>query len=672
MASLVAHYQELVEKLDPTLERPPPERYAKGSANLAAAIKRMLAQALHPPPQLTLSQWADQYAYLSPETSSEAGKFVGYAYQNGILDAVTDPTVAQVTVMKSARVGYTKCLDHVVGYFIHQDPSPILVVQPRIEDAEDYSRTEIAPMVRDTPVLAEIVGKIGPRDTLQRLQKRQFRNGASVSFVGANSPAGFRRITARIVCFDEIDGYPLEGAGKEGDQIALGIKRSETFWNRKIILGSTPTHKDTSRIERFYEQSDRRRYFVPCPQCGHMQTLRWENLRWDRTANGGHVPDSAHFVCDSSGCIIEEQHKARMIAGGQWRGSQPFKGHAGFHIWAAYSLWPNACWANLVREFLRSRKDPIQLRTFVNTVLGETWQETVETVDGHQLLSRGENYGPDSVPRDIRFLTAGVDTQGDRLEMQVVGWGPDEESWVVDYEILMGDPAQAKVWSDLDQLLLRPYHDEDHRELRIQSVCVDAFGHHGNQVFLFCEARRGRRVFAIGGSPGARPIWPKRASDTKTHKHVWMVGVDTAKDVLYGRLRIAQKGPGYIHFPAGTAFGTAYFDQLTSERVVTQFRLGRPQRKWELPSGKRNEALDTYVYALAARMSIPARLNFDPPKTPEHPAIAELREIEQTRTFEDSHSHAAEIAAAKPRIVHEAFEHPRWVSKRGRGWFDTD
>jgi phage terminase large subunit GpA-like protein len=653
-------------------ERPPPERYARGLESLHKAFKAARGVALHPPPALSLSAWAEEYAFLSPETSSEAGKFHAFGYQRGILDAITDPDTQQITVMKSARVGYTKCLDHVLGYYIHQDPSPVLMVQPRIEDAEDYSRTEVAPMLRDTPVLAEIAGHIKQHDPRQRLAKRVFRNGASVAFVGANSPAGFRRITARIVCFDEIDGYPPEGAGKEGDQIALGIKRSETFWNRKIILGSTPTFKDTSRIERAYEASDKRRYYVACPQCGHGQTLRWENLRWDRSANGGHLPDTAHFVCEQSGCIIEEKHKQQMIGGGEWRAAAPFKGHAGFHIWAAYSLWPNACWANLVRDFLRARKDPIMLRTFVNTILGETWEETAETVDGHALLGRGENYGPDSIPKQVRFLTAGVDTQGDRLEIQVVGWAADEESFVVDYEILVGDPAQARVWSDLDALLLRPYHDEERRELRIQSVCVDALGHHSNQVQMFCDARRPRRVFAIGGRPGAHPIWPKRPSDTKQHKKLWLIGVDTAKDVLYGRLRIASKGPGYIHFPAGNTFNSTYFEQLTSERVVTQFRLGRPQRKWELPSGKRNEALDTYVYALAARMSMPSRLDFSEPAVPAHPAQVELREIEQARPNEDVHSHAAEIAAQAPRIVHEAWERPGWLPRRGRGWFEKD
>ena len=648
-------------------------RLGDSGARLREALKAVRRMVYQPRPRLTVSQWASRYARLSPETSATVGAFTPFAYQRAIMDGVSDPTVRTITVMKSARVGFTKCLDNIVGFFIHQDPAPILIVQPRVEDAEDYSRTEIAPMLRDTPVLAEIAGEFKAHDPNQRILKRMFKNGASVSFVGANSPGGFRRITARIVCFDEVDGYPIEGAGKEGDQIALGTKRSETFWNRKIILGSTPTIRGMSLIERSFEQSDRRFYHVPCPQCGHMQILKWANLRWDRSPEGAHLPETAHFVCEQSGCIIEETSKPAMIAGGEWRATAPFKGHAGFHIWAAYSLWPNASWRNLVREFLSVKKDPVALRTFVNTVWGETWEDTVERVEGHSLLARAESYGPDSLPHEVRFLTAGVDTQGDRLELQVIGWGAAEESWVVDYEILLGDPAQPPIWASLDRLLLRPYHDENGRQMMIQTCCIDMLGHHGNQVLQFCDGRRARLVLPTGGVPGPRPIWPKRASETKTHSRVYMIGVDTAKDVIYGRLKIGRKGPGYIHFPAHEAINQKYFEQLTSEHVVTKYRFGRPYRKWELPSGKRNEALDTFAYALAARMSRPVRLTDAVPHPPAEPAVQEIREIEQAGTGEDVHSLVDEIRPqqqyARPPI--RQFE-GGWMGRRDRGWFERD
>jgi terminase, large subunit len=584
--------------------RIPPERYARGLVNLRKA--RLAArQSFRPPPKLSLSAWANRYAYLSPETSAHPGKFRAWAYQDGIMGAVTDNTVRQVTVMKSARIGYTRVLDHVVGYFIHQDPSPILVVQPRVEDAEDYSRTEILPMLRDTPVLAVITGDLKSRDSDQRILKRMFKNGASVSFVGANSPAGFRRITARIVCFDEIDAYPLEGAGHEGDQITLGTKRTDSFWDRKIILGSTPTLKDASRIEKAYLESDQRRYYVPCPQCGHEQTLRWENLKWDKTESGEHLPETAHFVCEASGCIVEERDKPMMIQRGRWIAAQPFKGHAGFHLWAAYSLFSNACWANLAAEWLRVNKDPVLLRTYTNLVLGETWEHAAETLDGLGLMGRGENYGPTSIPTQVESLNAGIDTHGDRLELTIVGWGDrtTEESWVISHEVIHGDPAQGYVWAELEARLLATYWTQSGRELRIRTTCIDSGGHHASQVLNFCKSRWHRRVYACKGASGARPVWPVRVSKTRSHERVFIIGVDTAKEDLYSRLRINKPGPGYIHFPIAAAFDQEYFNQLTSEQIQTRKKMGRPYRVWILPPNRRNEALDCFVLAYAAHKS---------------------------------------------------------------------
>ncbi len=219
------------------------------------------------------------------------------------MDAITDPANDEVWVKKSARVGFTKILDNAVGYFIHQDPSPILVVQPRVEDAEDYSSTEIAPMLRDTPVLAEIAGDLKAKDGTQKLLKRVFRNGSSVTFVGANSPGGFRRITVRVIIFDEVDGYPVGGAGSGGDQLSLGKRRGETFWNRRVVLGSTPTKKGLSRIGKGYEDTDQRRFFVACPHCGERQVLEWGGkdtpygIKWHRDADGKRLPETAYYAC---------------------------------------------------------------------------------------------------------------------------------------------------------------------------------------------------------------------------------------------------------------------------------------------------------------------------------------------------------------------------------------
>jgi phage terminase large subunit GpA-like protein len=569
-------------------------------------IKRRIRSLLIPPETLSLAQWAEAYAYLSAETSSAPGKFHAFGYQNGILDAITDETVETVTVMKAARTGYTKCLDNVCGYFIHHDPAPVLVVMPRESDCEDYSRTEIVPMLRDTPVLAAIAGEIRSKDPQQRILKRVFPNSASISFVGANSPAGFRRITARIILFDEIDGYPVSGAGSEGDQLSLGKKRSESFWDRKVVMGSTPTLKGFSRIESSFKESDQRFYFVACPHCGAKQTLRFANLRWDKAPDGAHLPGTAHFVCEASGCIIEETSKPGMIAGGEWVASKPFHGHAGFHIWAAYSLFPNACWRNLVEEFLRVRKDPILLQTYVNTVLGETWEALAERIESSTLSRRVENYSGECLPLPVTHLTAGIDVQGDRLEAIVTAWGQQEECWVTDYAVFLGDPAQQQVWADLDRFLLGRYYREDGQELRIKTACIDTGGHHAAQVISFCKSRKFRRIFPTKGMAGPKPIWPKFASRTgKRDDRIFMIGVDSAKDAIYGRLRIMKPGPGYVHFPVGDICDSEFFAQLTSEQVQTRHREGRPYRVWILPPGKRNEVLDCFVLALAARLSSP-------------------------------------------------------------------
>ena len=481
------------------------------------------------------------------------------------------------------------------------------MVLPRVEDAEDYSRTEIVPMLRDTPVLAELTGEIVAKNPDQRIAKRMFRNGASISFIGANSPAGFRRVTARAVLFDEVDGFPVAGAGDGGDQIALGIMRSTTFWNRVVILGSTPTLKGFSRIERSFLSSDQRYFYLPCPHCAHRQKLRWANLRWDKGVNGEHLPATAHFVCEANGCIIEESSKPWMLERGEWVAEAPFTGHAGFHIWAAYSLFPNVCWAKIVSKFLEVHKDPPQFQTFVNEWWGETWEGSYEKVDPNSLMARAENYGIDSVPDAVVDLVVGIDVQPNRIELLVIGFGDREECWLIDQRVIFGDPAQQEIWVDLDHALLATYRTVDGRELRIRAVCIDTAGYHPYLAFQFCNTRYGRRIFPIKGASGPRPLWPRESSRTHDGQRVYVLGVDGAKDVIYGRLRSGKPGPGCIHFPVGEPFGAEFFQQLTAEYCVTQYRHGIPFRVWEKPSGARNEALDCFVYALAAYQSLGRR-----------------------------------------------------------------
>ncbi|WP_273848744.1 phage terminase large subunit family protein [Serratia liquefaciens] len=570
---------------------------------------------VRPPEPLSLSEWANKYAVLSKETSAQTGRFRSFAYQDGMMDAITDPAVTQVSVMKSARVGYTKILDHVVGYYLAHDPSPILIVQPRVEDAEDYSKTEIAPMLRDTPVLAEICGDPKAKDSNQTILKKTFANGANLTLVGANSPGGFRRITCRVILFDEVDGYPAGGAGVEGDQIALGIKRSETFWNRKIALGSTPTVKGTSRIEKAYEESDQRRYYVPCPHCGEHQVLEWGGpetpygIKWDKDEHGEGIPETAYYVCRHNGCVIHHNEKASMVKRGEWRASKPFKGHAGFHIWAGYSLFPNAAWKYLVAEWLRVKNDPLMRQTFINLVLGEPYEDRGEkALSEKRLLERCEVYAAE-VPDGVAVLTAGIDTQDGRFEIEVTGWGCNEESWSVAFDVIEGDLETNEPWQRLDAYLKQIWRRADGRGFTIMAACMDSGGHHTQKVYEFAKERLGRRIWAIKGESargGKRsPVWPtkKPTSKSKASFKPIIIGVNAAKDTIRGRLHIDPPAPGeaaasYMHFPTDRDLN--YFSQLLAERSVLKVSGGQRYRVWEQIPGRANEALDCRVYSYAA------------------------------------------------------------------------
>lgn len=565
---------------------------------------------LRPPPKLTLNEWSEQYAILSAETSAQTGRFRPYGYQIGMADAITDPSVEMVTVMKAARVGYTKLLDHTIGYYVHQDPSPILVVQPRMEDAEDFSKTEIGPMIRDIAVLSVLAGDVKAKQSNQTILKKTFRNGASVTFIGANSPGGFRRLTTRVVLFDEVDGFPVGGAGAEGDQIALGIKRTETFWNRKVVLGSTPTIKGLSRIEKSWEQSDQRYYFVPCPHCGEMQPLEWggrdtpHGIKWHRDDEGNHLPETAFYVCRANSCVIDEIDKPEMIERGEWRATKPFRGHAGFHIWAGYSPHVNASWAKLAAEWLDVKADPLRRQTFINLVLGSPYEDRGDNAVNEASLLRRREIWPGEVPPDVALLTAGIDVQDDRVEAEVIGWGADEESWSISHDVFEGDTQDPAVWSVVDAFLKRKWARADGREFEIMAACVDSGGHATQTVYAFAKARLGRRIWAIKGESaraGARsPIWPVKrpTSRNKAAFRPIIIGVNAAKDSIRQRLHIDKPGPGYLHFPVDRDVN--YFAQLVAEKSVTKIVGAQRFRVWELSPGRANEALDLRVYGYAA------------------------------------------------------------------------
>lgn len=538
-----------------------------------------------PPPPLTLSQWAEKYAILSPETSAEPGRWRPYPYQVGMMDAFTDPSVERVTIMKSSRVGYTRMIDHAIGYGIHHDPAPMLIVQPTIEDAEDYSRDELEPMFRDTPVLTPLVADAKARTSDNTIKRKRFPGG-QIILIGANAARGFRRITVKRVFFDEVDGYPVKGAGVEGDQIALGSRRTETYDDRLIVLGSTPTIKGFSRIEISFGQSDRRFYFVPCPSCNVMQTLLWENMKWPEGR-----PDLCKYECPECKERIGHEYKRWMVERGEWRATEPFRGHAGFHIWAAYSYSPNATWPKLAEESEEAKKLPNTHKVFINQVLGQSHEDDGEHPEEGSLLARRERW--EGRPDAVLFHTVGVDVQDSRLEIELVGWGVDEESWSLDYKVLWGDPGDGKIWAELDQYLL---------DKKAAATCIDSGGHHTQTVYKFAAARFKRRVYAIKGQAGSgRPVWPRFVTRVKDGGKLFVIGVDSAKDIVYSRLKLQTQGPGYCHFPYDRQ--DDWYSGLTCETVVTKYSKGFPVREYRRRPGLRNEPLDCRVYAYAALAS---------------------------------------------------------------------
>ena len=554
-----------------------------------------------------MSQWADRERKLSPESSAEPGSWSTdrAPYQRGIMDAINDPLIETVVVMKSAQVGWTEILGNVVGYFIDNDPCPILIIQPTLEMGEAWSKDRLAPMVRDTPALHDKIKDARARDSGNTLLHKTFPGG-HITIAGANSPAGLASRPIRVVLFDEVDRYP-PSAGTEGDPVALASKRTTTFWNRKKLMGSTPTVKGSSRIESAYENSDQRRYFVPCPHCNTFQSLKWGGpdhpfgVKWPDESQA-----DAYYVCEHCASVITDADKAEMLRLGEWRPAKPGGAIAGFHINEIYSPW--VTFGEMASNFVEAKRLPETLKTWVNTALGETWEEAGETIDETGLLARRENYGPE-IPMEASVLTCGVDVQDDRIECETVAWGHGEESWSVEYQVFTGDPARPEVWKALDDYLLSTFDHESGAKLRISSACIDSGGHHTKAVYAFTSRRFARRIYATKGVSGpGKPLITRQNKNSKAKGRVFMLGADTGKDSLYSRLKIAEHGPGFCHFPAH--YDADYFSQLTAERVVTKYTRGFKTRVWvKKSSHARNEALDCRVLAMAALDIINIRID---------------------------------------------------------------
>jgi phage terminase large subunit GpA-like protein len=649
-------------------------------------VDALVAETLYawrPPKRLALSQWADEKFYLSAQSAAEPGRWRTLPYQREPMDCISDPHVEQVTFMKSARIGYTKMLNATIGYYMDNDPCPIMIVQPTIEDAEGYSKEEIAPMLRDCPALAALVPAAKAKDGENTILHKLFPGG-SLSIVGANSARGFRRVSRKVVGFDEVDGYP-PSAGTEGDQIKLGIRRTEYYWDRKIIYGSTPTIGGLSRIERLYLAGDQRRYYVPCPHCHERQVLKFPQFRWPDGQ-----PRAAVYLCEHCGVEIEQVHQRDMVHAGEWRAHAPFTGHASFHLWSAYSFSPNATWGHLCEEFVAARTKPEELKTFVNTVLGEVWQDRGEAPDWERLYLQREPYASGTCPRGVLFLTVGVDVQRDRLIYEVVGWGRGKESWSIDAGVIPGDtsaldgrPDAPSPWTSLTAFLARRYRTELDIDLPIAMLAVDS-GDQTQVVYSWARQHPMSRVIAVRGVSTATILigTPSTVDVTvagrklKRGYKVWPVSVNIAKSELYGWLKmkrptdeqLAADGrypTGFCHFPE---YGEDFFKQLTSEQLVPHTRRHRTVLRWEPIPGRENHYLDCRVYARAAAAVIGLDRFRDADWTSLERAVGETAHVEAARDAGQQSAASSPPTAAPPPKKKSWLEKPKpggWI-KGGR------
>ena len=559
------------------------------------AFRVNFAAGLSLPPRQTISEWADQNRVLSSESSAEPGQWSTSRaeYQRGIMDAISDIDCEEVTVVASSQVGKTEVINNAVGYFVDKDPCPILLLQPTVEVAKSWSTDRLTPMLRDTPCLRGRVSDV--KDSGNTVLHKAFPGG-HITMAGANSPASLSSRPIRIVLLDEIDRYPFS-AGVEGDPVKLATKRATTFWNRKIIKCSTPTIKGQSKIEASFQRSDRRFFYVPCPKCGSFVRIEWANVKWDKMESDDESAETARYVCPKCGGEWNDVERWHAISLGEWRATAPFRGHAGFALWEGYSPWTKL--SAIVKDFLDAKSDPEKLKTFVNTSLGESWEDKGERVDDDVLLARRENYT--AAPPEVVVITAGVDVQDNRLEVDRIGWTVTGQSYGLGKKVLLGDPMAPRVWEELDELLLTPLPHDLVREMEISACCVDS-GYLTQMVGKFCQERWNRRVWAVKGVAGeGKPILKKAPGKLKkTALDFFMVGSDTVKDVIYRRLKIDDPmAPGYCHF--NMEYDENHFRQLTAEEKKISYKNGRKTAYYALrPGRRRNEALDIFGYAMAA------------------------------------------------------------------------
>jgi phage terminase large subunit GpA-like protein len=595
---------------------PESDQFSNATGVLAALGRAM--RHLVPPPDMKPSAWAESHVRV-PVGNAIPGpvNFDNAPYQRGMIDVVKEPGIRRVDYMMAAQTGKTMVQQCITGFFIEHEPRSQIFVQPSQGDVQTFLETKLRPMIEANPTISAKMAKQRSREGVNNSRIISYIGGW-LMFSWAGSPKTLRGRSAPITQADEVDGME---ATKEGDPVELLAQRAATFGDLAISTrSSTPTIKGSSRIETGFQEGDQRRFHVACPDCEAPQFFKWSQVIWlgrvstgiqdaEKDLNQEHQPETARYVCECCGSMWDDGQRIAAIRNAErlghgWKASKPFKGHASFHGPEMLSTFRRL--RDIVQSYL-DKQAASDLQSFVNVSLAETYEEKGEKADPSTLQARAEasTYVSGQLLPGALYLTAGIDMQQDRLEVETVAWGIGEESWSVDYTVLWGDPLAQEVWDDLDDYLAQQFQHPCGALLPISAACLDTGGTKGytQAAYEYARGKTGRRLFAIKGVGGwGRPIIekPQRKQSGKGTRKVdlFLVGTDDAKLVVMRRLAHQVPGPGYCHMPQDR--DADWFKQLTAEKLVVRYVKGQPVREWHKPDRARNEALDCRVYALAA------------------------------------------------------------------------
>ena len=591
-------------------------------------VSKMM-EAMVPPEDMTVSEWADKYRRLSPESNASGGAWRTRRtpYLRDVMDAFTDPKVNHIVMVAASQVGKSEFENNCIGYIIDQDPGSILFVHPTEVDARDYSKLRVAPMLRDCPTLRKKVVKPKSRDSGNTILQKSYPGGI-LTMCGSTEAHALASKPIRYLIGDERDRWALS-AGNEGDPWRLAMARQTTFYNAKAIEVSTPTVKDVSVIAKAYARGTMERWKSQCPHCGEYHEIQWEDIRFEHDENivaGEKVYEvrDVWYCCPGCGGVSDERTMKRQPA--RWEADNPRayeQGTRSFWLNAFVSPFPGAAWENIILRYLTAIGHTREMQTVDNTIFGKLWEDRGDLEDEDAILARREDYGkredgaPVDLPEGVLVLTAGFDTQDDRFEYEIVGHGHFGETWGIARGVILGRPDSDETWEGVDEVLDRVFYFADGKGLKLSMAFMDEGGHFTMDVRQRCAARLRKRLFCIKGMAGQdRPYTgpPKKMKIMVRNVMVgtvwqYQIGVDAGKEIIMDNLKVQTPGMRYCHFPRRDDYGPAYFTGLLSETKVYDPNKKQPWSWKKIPGHERNEALDCRNYALAAFKVLPVDLD---------------------------------------------------------------